>query len=119
MTTHSPFRLFIFVVTVTTSEDLARDVDEQAEDGRDVAGNLRCASVPRGTRVVNALDGQEANVCGEQHCGLAGIVNLGEKFTEKSRMTDRSNSILPVSFQYCNEAPPGMIMDSLVDECRV
>lgn len=71
-------------MTVTTSEDLARDVDEQAEDSRDVAGDLRCASVPRGTRVVNTLNGQESDVRGEQHCGLSGIVKLGEKFTVMS-----------------------------------
>lgn len=65
ITTHCSICLFGFMVSMTSSKDLARDVDEQAEDGGDVAGNLCRAPVPRKTTVVDALNGQESNIRGE------------------------------------------------------
>lgn len=120
MTTHCSICLFGFMVSMTTSKDLARYVDEQAEDGGDVAGNLSCAPVPRKTTVIDALNGQEPNIRGKQHCSLDEMdKNFGQETTGKSDVTHGSDGVLPVSFQYRDEPPPRVIVDRFVDKCRV
>lgn len=100
------------MVPMAAGQNLADDVDEQTQDGRDVAGNLRHALVA--AIGIDTLDGQESDICRKQHGSLMTAVNM--KPRTKIMISYGSNGVVPITSYGSNEPSPCMIVDGSINE---